>query len=113
MFDLNPGPLELVIIGALAVMLFGERLPEAARKWGKHLVSLKRSVQGIKDELTGAVSGATSGSSASTKTYQDADIEEEATAPRMVPPPPGAALAAMHESRYSRGGALEQKSQAV
>ena len=36
------GPMEMVIIGGIAVMLFGGRLPKVARSVGQSIVEFKR-----------------------------------------------------------------------
>ena len=40
---LSMGPMEMVILGVIAVLLFGKRLPEVGRSLGKGLVEFKRS----------------------------------------------------------------------
>lgn len=40
------GPMELAIVGMVAVMLFGKRLPSVARSMGQSLTEFKR---GLKD----------------------------------------------------------------
>jgi sec-independent protein translocase protein TatA len=47
------GPLELLIVGIIAVLLFGNRLPEVGRSLGKGLVEFKKGVQGIEDRPDG------------------------------------------------------------
>ena len=59
LFDvLNPGM--MLLLGAIAVLLFGERLPEAARSFGQKFLEVKKSFQSIQDELRSAASSATS-----------------------------------------------------
>ena len=41
----------------LAVLLFGERLPEVARSIGKSFMELKQNVGSFQDEIRGAVDG--------------------------------------------------------
>jgi sec-independent protein translocase protein TatA len=85
-------PVTLLLIGAIAVLLFGERLPEVARSMGKRLVEFRRGFQNLQDELRSAAFadtntsyGSTSGSDYSTRTSEvDQDV---ATAPKFVPPP--------------------------
>lgn len=92
MFDFNPGPLEAIVIGVLAVLLFGDRLPEVARSVGKGLMSLKRSMQGIQSEITAATSDVQSTVARATQ-IDEIDDYEEATAPKFEPPatkPPAA-----------------------
>jgi Sec-independent protein translocase protein TatA len=105
-------PVTLVFIGAIAVLLFGEHLPEVARTFGKKFADLRKNVQSIQDEIRSAATAATSDlssaldintSSSGTTTSsasdpsngtarkrrsRDSDEDyEEATAPRFVPPP--------------------------
>jgi len=39
------GPVEIVLIGAVAVMLYGKRLPEVGRTFGKTVGDLRRQWQ--------------------------------------------------------------------
>lgn len=48
----SPGPFELMIIGVIALLLFGKRLPEVARSLGKGIVEFKKGVRGIEDEVS-------------------------------------------------------------
>ena len=84
---LDPSPTTLLILGALAVLLFGERLPEVARSVGKGFMEFKKGMQGIEQEIRTAVDSATS-SVASATHLDDAAEREEATAPKFEPPPP-------------------------
>lgn len=45
------GPLEIVIVGAIAVMLYGKRLPEVGRSFGKTAGDLRRQWQQFSREL--------------------------------------------------------------
>ena len=45
------GPLEIVLIGAIAVMLYGKRLPEVGRTFGKTVGDLRRQWQTLSREL--------------------------------------------------------------
>lgn len=45
-----PGPFELLIIGGVALLLFGHRLPSMMRSLGRGVVEFKKGVQGIDDE---------------------------------------------------------------
>lgn len=44
------GPLELVIVGLVILVLFGNRLPKVMRSLGQGIVEFKRGVQGIEDD---------------------------------------------------------------
>jgi len=54
------GTSEMLFLGVLAILLFGEHLPDVARSWGKKFVEFKRNIQGIQDELRSAAFSATS-----------------------------------------------------
>jgi TatA/E family protein of Tat protein translocase len=45
------GPFEIVLIGAIAVMLYGKRLPEVGRNVGKTVGDLRRQWQQLSREL--------------------------------------------------------------
>jgi sec-independent protein translocase protein TatA len=47
----TPGPMELAIIGAFGLLIFGKRLPEVGRSLGKGIVEFKRGLKGIGDEI--------------------------------------------------------------
>lgn len=46
-----PGPFEMLIVGIIALLLFGKRLPEVARSLGKGIVEFKKGVRGIEDDV--------------------------------------------------------------
>jgi len=46
-----PGPIELVVIGGVALLVFGRRLPEVARSLGRSIVEFKRGIRDVKDEV--------------------------------------------------------------
>lgn len=79
MFGLNP--VELVVIGVVAVLLFGNKLPNVARSMGKSLTEFKRGMQDLKDELNVADTRPTQ-----VRRYHEIDDREEATAPKFEPP---------------------------
>jgi sec-independent protein translocase protein TatA len=74
--------MELLIIGVIAVLLFGKRLPEVGRSLGKGIVEFKKGIRGVEDEINTAGSYTSSNSTAS----HDVDDHEEATAPKFEPP---------------------------
>jgi sec-independent protein translocase protein TatA len=83
------GPQEMLIVGVIAILLFGEKLPEVGRKFGASLMEFKKSVRGLQDEITSATNSVTSsmtgqGSPSREESHEDRD---EATAPKFVPPP--------------------------
>jgi sec-independent protein translocase protein TatA len=45
------GPMEIAVIGVLAVLLFGRKLPEVARGMGKSIVEFKKGMKGLEDDM--------------------------------------------------------------
>ena len=83
----NLGPMEMLIFGTIAVLLFGKRLPEVGRSLGKGMVEFKKGLRGIEDELHGNTSSSNyASSSRSTSHFNEIDDRDEATAPRFEPP---------------------------
>ena len=54
---LDFGTTELLVIGVLAVLLFGKNLPEVGRSVGQHLGGLRRGFRGIEDEIRSTTGG--------------------------------------------------------
>lgn len=46
---------ELLVIGVIAVLIFGRRLPEVGRSLGQGLVEFKKGLRGVKDDVKEAV----------------------------------------------------------
>ena len=74
---ISPGPLEWVVIGIVAILLFGKRLPEVGRSLGLGILEFKKGLKGVKDEVDAAAKKADKPAdkedAASTKPYDDAD----------------------------------------
>jgi sec-independent protein translocase protein TatA len=92
LFDISP--VTLMILGVLAVLLFGDRLPEVARSVGKYLMEFKKGMRNIEQELHSVIYDATSTTTASststpsiTNDSQQSLNRDEATAPKFEPPP--------------------------
>lgn len=87
------GPQEMFIVGIVAVLLFGKRLPEVGRSLGKSLVEFKKGMSGIENELTGirrtvdTVRSPLSTNYASNRpSPRVVDDRDEPTAPKFEPP---------------------------
>ena len=52
------GPMEIMIIGAVMLLLFGNRLPSVMRSLGRSVVEFKKGVNGIEEEISDAVKNA-------------------------------------------------------
>jgi len=53
----NLGPLEMLIVGGLAVLLFGKRLPEVGRSLGKGILEFKKGLNEVASGLDDDSSG--------------------------------------------------------
>lgn len=49
------GPMEMVIVGIVAVLLFGSRLPSVARSLGKSMTEFKKGMREFEDEMRSEV----------------------------------------------------------
>ncbi len=81
---LSPGT--MLILAVLAVLLYGERLPEVMRTWGKQFIALKKSMQGIRDQFEEVTREVTSTIDQPLQQQEPATEREEATAPKFEPP---------------------------
>lgn len=87
-FDLPFNPFQMLLIGAIAVLLFGKRLPEVGRSVGKGLLELRKGLRSIEDVIHEAGSTSTSSDASPQRVYQHhAEDHDEATAPKFEPPP--------------------------
>lgn len=92
-FAFGIGIQEMVILGAIGVLLFGKRLPDVGRQLGKGLAEFKKGIHGIESEINSAVDSATyaSPSSSSASSYEDdSDDYYQPSAPKFEPPPEAA-----------------------
>lgn len=46
-----PGGAEWIVIGVIALLIFGRRLPDVARSVGKSIVEFKKGLRDVKDEV--------------------------------------------------------------
>jgi len=54
-----PGGWEWIVIGIIALLIFGRRLPEVARALGNSIVQFKKGIADVQDEITDASNGTT------------------------------------------------------
>ena len=52
----SPSLPELLIVGAILLLLFGNRLPSVMRSMGRGVIEFKKGVQGIEDDVEQAAS---------------------------------------------------------
>ena len=51
----TPGPTEMLLIGVIALLLYGGKLPEVAREWGKTFNEFRRSLNSVRTDLNDAL----------------------------------------------------------
>jgi sec-independent protein translocase protein TatA len=80
------GGYEWLIVGMIALLLFGKRLPEVARSLGKGIVEFKKGVRGIEDEVDNSTYARDSSPSRPVPKEEHEEEHEEVTAPKFDPP---------------------------
>lgn len=85
------GMQEVVIIGIIAVLLFGSRLPEVAKSLGASYREFRKGLSDLQSQIdfsdTSPYSSTSSGSSHIESNDDDFDDYDEVTAPKFEPPP--------------------------
>lgn len=96
MFGLSP--MEIMIVGVVAILLFGQKLPEVMKTIGKGYRDFRSGLSEIQSQVnlsdsfsSGSSYASGSASRKTTKTYDD---YEEPTAPKFDPPPADTGVAA-------------------
>lgn len=78
---------ELLVVGIIAVMLFGKRLPEVARSLGKSYQQFRRGLEDVQREVNRTVrSTEASVREATPSITYDEDDYEQPSAPKFDPP---------------------------
>lgn len=94
MFGLSPG--ELVVVGIVAILLFGSRLPEVARSLGSSYRDFRRGLNEIQDQFRQVEREVTRTIDAPMKsitqglTIADEEEVKEPAVPKFTPPPAAA-----------------------
>ena len=73
-------PMELPVVGIIALLLFGKKLPDVARSMGTGIVEFKKGIRGIEDEDDQATYTRPSSRPI------PAEEQDEVTAPKFEPP---------------------------
>ncbi len=83
------GMQEVVIIGIVAILLFGKRLPEVAKSMGKSYRQFRQGLADIQStvDISDYDTKPSRSTSYSSNSYDDYDDYDEATAPKFEPPP--------------------------
>ena len=96
-FDLF-SPWTMLLLAVAAVLLYGERLPEVARGWGKQFIDLKKSLQGIRDQFEEVTREVSTTMDRSLPQPEMIVEREVATAPKFEPPPREPAVEAAEDA---------------
>lgn len=80
MFPGAPGWSEMLIIGVIALLLFGKRLPEVARSLGQGLTEFKKGMTGAEQEFRNAMNSPPPAQK-NLDTNDEPEFEEEPEAP--------------------------------
>ncbi len=84
------GPSELLIVGIVAILLFGKNLPQVAAKLGKTYREFRRGLSDMQSQLdiTGDFTSDTPRAKPKPqRTYSDYDDYDDISAPKFEPPP--------------------------
>ena len=80
---------ELLIVGVVAVLLFGKNLPDVAKKFGGMYREFRKGLDDLRSQVdfTDTYNSAPAKSRQPRRTYSDYDDADEISAPRFEPPP--------------------------
>jgi sec-independent protein translocase protein TatA len=81
------GITELIVLGVVAILLFGKRLPEVARNLGRSYGELRKGLTELQSSINAEIDYPSAGSDWRDP-QPDFDDNEEPTAPRLDPPDP-------------------------
>ena len=85
------GPLEILVIAAIAVMIYGKRLPEVGQTFGKTVGQLRKQWQAMSREFEMAANleaqPAQRRASPRTGRRHDDEVGPTVASPRLEPPP--------------------------
>ena len=76
------GPSHMLIVAVIALLLFGDRLPEVMRSMGRGLSEFKKGMRGLENSITSAADS----SSRANVGYNRTDDRDEVPTPRFDPP---------------------------
>ena len=81
----SPGLPEMLIVGVIALLLFGKRLPEVARSFGRSMVEFKKGMSSIEEEVD--ATKRTVDEVAEAEVEAELSHSDEPVAPKFEPPP--------------------------
>jgi sec-independent protein translocase protein TatA len=80
---------ELLIVGVVAILLFGKNLPDVAKKFGGMYREFRKGLDDLRSQVDFTDTFNTAPSRPKPrKTYSDYDDLDEISAPKFEPPPP-------------------------
>ncbi|NBW97476.1 MAG: twin-arginine translocase TatA/TatE family subunit [Planctomycetia bacterium] len=82
------GPMEIVVIGAIAVMLYGKRLPEVGRSVGQTIGELRKQMAALSREMDLAAHVDGTASRTVSRRIGGGDDGPQVSSPRFDPPAP-------------------------
>lgn len=79
---------EMIVVGIIALLLFGKKLPEVARSLGKGVVEFKKGLRGIEEDVDNNIYSSRNDSFSSSSNARPAPQDEsvETSAPKFEPP---------------------------
>ncbi len=86
------GVFELVVVGVIAILLFGSKLPEVARNFGKSYNELRRGLNDLKSNIDTEINDADrrnrvrKAPAIESRPVASAEDLDEPVAPKLVPP---------------------------
>ncbi|ASV76276.1 Twin-arginine translocation protein TatA [Thermogutta terrifontis] len=81
-----PGGTEMLIVLIVALLLFGNRLPQVARSLGKSLNEFRKGMQGLEQELRSAINETPPPSPPRTQRPENEEDRQPPVAPKFIPP---------------------------
>jgi sec-independent protein translocase protein TatA len=86
------GVFELVVVGVIAILLFGSKLPEVARNFGKSYGELRRGLSDLKSNIDNEINESERRNrfrptaAIESRPVPSAEDIDEPTAPKLIPP---------------------------
>jgi sec-independent protein translocase protein TatA len=79
---------EMLLVGVIAVMLYGKRLPEVAKSFGATYRQFRRQLNDLQSQFSlDDITGASTPHATPQKSYSDYEDRDVISAPRFEPPP--------------------------
>jgi sec-independent protein translocase protein TatA len=86
MFEGFLAPSHVLIVAVIALLLFGDRLPEVMRSMGRGVMEFKKGMRGIESAIEAAANSSPSATNRTSIAQNDAPGRDAISAPRFDPP---------------------------